>query len=126
MSGGTTATSKYYSANGQRVAMRVNGILSYLLSDMLGSSTVALNSDGSGQAVQLFSPYGSVNYSWGSMPTTYNFTGQRLDSQTGLLYYIFRCYDSFSGRFLRAVTVLKNANWMDPYGSDGGQPRTKN
>ncbi|MFL5626095.1 MAG: RHS repeat-associated core domain-containing protein [Ktedonobacteraceae bacterium] len=126
ISGGTTATAKYYSADGQRVAMRVNGTLSYLLSDILGSSTIALNSDGSGQAVQLFSPYGSVNYSWGSMPTTYNFTGQRLDSQTGLLYYNFRYYDSVSGRFVRADTMEVNERGMDPYAYVGGNPETKN
>jgi RHS repeat-associated protein len=126
ISGGTTATAKFYSAGGRRVAMRVNGTLSYLLSDILGSSTVALNSDGSGQAVQLFSPYGSVNYSWGSMPTTYNFTGQRLDSQTGLLYYNSRYYDPVSERFVRADTVQNNANGMDPYAYVGGNPETMN
>ncbi len=126
ISGGTTATAKYYSANGQRVAMRVNGILSYLLSDNLGSSTVALNSDGSGQAVQLFSPYGSARYSWGSMPTTYNFTGQRLDSLTGLLYYGFRYYDPFSGRFTRADTEENNTSGIDPYTYVRDNPETKN
>ncbi len=125
ISGGTTATSKYYTAGGQRVAVRVNGILSYLLSDILGSSTIALNSDGSGQAVQLFSPYGSVNYSWGSMPTTFNFTGQRLDSQTGLLYYNFRYYDALSGRFVRADTMQNNERGMDPYAYVGDNPETK-
>src|SRR5258708_24954841 len=126
ISGGTTATSKYYSANGQRVAMRVNGILSYLLSDMLGSSTVALNSDGSGQAVQLFAPYGSVRYSGGTMPTTYNFTGQRLDSQTGLLYYNSRYYDPVSGRFVQADMVESNAGGMDPFAYVGDNPESMN
>ncbi len=125
ISGGTTATSKYYSTGGQRVAMRVNGLLSYLLSDNLGSSTVALNSDGSGQAVQLFSPFGSVRYSWGTMPTTYNFTGQRLDSQTGLLYYNSRYYDPVSERFMRADMVESNAGGMDPFAYVGDNPETK-
>jgi YD repeat-containing protein len=79
ITGGTITPTKYYSANGQRVAMRTNSTLSYLLSDVLGSSTVALDSTGATQAVQLFAPYGTVRYSQGSMPTAYNFTGQRLD-----------------------------------------------
>ncbi len=81
LTGGTTTTTKYYNVNGQRVAMRTNSTLSYLLSDVLGSSTIALTGTGSTQAVQLFAPYGAVRYSQGTMPTTYNFTRQRLDSR---------------------------------------------
>jgi RHS repeat-associated protein len=126
LSGGTITPTKYYSAGGQRVAMRTNSTLSYLLSDALGSSTVALDSTGNTQAVQLFAPYGTVRYSQGSMPTTYNFTGQRLDSQTGLLYYNFRYYDPLSGRFTRADTTQTNAGGMDPYAYVGDNPETKN
>jgi RHS repeat-associated protein len=60
------------------------------------------------------------------MPTTYNFTGQRLDNQTGLLYYNFRYYDPLSGRFARADTQQNNANGMDPYAYVAGNPETKN
>jgi len=42
---GTTTTIKYYSLNGQKVAMHWNSVLYYLLSDSLGSSTVALKDD---------------------------------------------------------------------------------
>ncbi len=126
LSGGTITITKYYNVNGQRVAMRTNSTLSYLLSDVLGSSTIALTSSGSTQAVQLFAPYGSIRYSQGTMPTTYNFTGQRLDSQTGLLYYGFRYYDPLSGRFTRADTTQTNAGGMDPYAYVGNNPETKN
>jgi len=50
-------TTRYYNINGQRVAMRTNSTLSYLLSDVLGSSTIALSSTDSAQAVQLFAPH---------------------------------------------------------------------
>src|SRR6266704_3593285 len=125
LTGGTITPTKYYNVNGQRVAMRTSSTLSYLLADALGSSTVALTSSGSTQAVQLFAPYGSIRYSQGSMPTTYNFTGQRLDSQTGLLYYNFRYYDPLSGRFVRADTTQTNAGGMDPYAYVGDNPETK-
>jgi hypothetical protein len=92
ITGGTPTTTKFYSVGGQRLAMRTSTTLTYLLSDALGSSTVALDSTGTTQAVQLFAPYGTVRYSQGTMPSTYNFTGQRLDSQTGLLYYNARYY----------------------------------
>jgi hypothetical protein len=56
LTSGTTTTTKYYNVNGQRVAMKTNSTLSYLLSDVLGS-TIALTSTGSTQAVQLFAPH---------------------------------------------------------------------
>jgi len=56
------------------------------------------------------------------MPTTYNFTGQRLDSETGLLYYNFRYYDPVSGRFVRADTVDTNAKGIDPFAYVGDSP----
>ena len=86
---------------------------------------MALKDDGTTQAAQLFAPYGAVRHSSGTMPTTYNFTGQRLDSQTGLLYYNFRYYDPVSGRFVRADTVQNNAGGMDPYAYVGDSPENK-
>ncbi len=83
--------------------------LSYLIPDALASSSIALNSSGSVTATQLFAPFGGVRYSQGTMPTTYNFTGQRLDSETGLFYDNSRYYDPLSGRFVRADTVQSNA-----------------
>ncbi len=122
-------TIKYYSENGQRVAMRVNGTLSYLHPDMLGSSSLAFTSAGAVQAAQLYAPYGSVRYTFGTMPggstEPFNFTGQRLDTQTGLLYYNARYYDPLSGRFTRADTVQNNAGGMDPYAYVGDNPVTR-
>jgi len=47
-----------------------------------------------------------VRYQWGSLPTTYNYTGQRLDGDTGLLYYGARYYDPALMRFVQADTVV--------------------
>ena len=86
----------------------------------------ALNDSGQVIAVRHYSPYGKADYSWGSMPTSFNYTGQRLDSQTGLLYYNFRSYDPVSGRFVRADTKQNNAGGMDPYAYVGDNPETRN
>src|SRR5579884_317702 len=59
------------------------------------------------------------------MPTSYNFTGQRLDSETGLLYYGARYYDPMSGRFTQADLVLNNAEGMDPYAYVGENPESR-
>jgi RHS repeat-associated protein len=105
--------------------MRQGNTLSYLLSDGLGSTTIALSSTGSVTAVQLFAPYGSWRYSKGSMPTDYTFTGQRLDRETGLLYYGARYYDPLSGRFTQADLLQNNVVGMDPYAYVGNNPETR-
>jgi len=100
--------------------------LDYLVSDPLGSNTVAFNSTGQVIALQHYSPYGTGDYSWGTMPTTYNYATQRLDSQTGLLYDNFRYYDPLIGRYVRSDTVQDNATGMDPYAYVGDNPESKN
>ncbi len=104
--------------------MRQGNTLSYLLSDELGSTTITLSSTGSVTAVQLFAPYGSSRSSKGSMPTDYNFTGQRLDRETGLLSYGARYYDPLSGRFTQADLLQNNTVGMDPYAYVGENPET--
>jgi hypothetical protein len=52
----TTASvaTKYYYAGSQRVAMRQNGVLYYLLSDHLGSTSIVANSSGSRYSEQRY------------------------------------------------------------------------
>ncbi len=125
ITGASSTITNYYSVDGQRVAMRKGAILSYLLPDFLGSDSIALNGDGSVQAVQVFAPYGSVRYRDQVMPTDYSFTGQRADSLSGLLYDNARYYDPVSGRFTRADTVQTNTTGSDPYVYVGDSPESK-
>jgi RHS repeat-associated protein len=106
INGSQTSTTKYYTVNGQRVAMRQDGVLSYLVPDLLGSVSLTLYGDGSTEAMQLYAPYGATRYSDGTTPTAYGFTGQRFDSTTGLMYYGTRYYDPVSGRFTSADSLL--------------------
>jgi RHS repeat-associated protein len=117
--GGTTTTTTYYYAGGQRIALAVNGTLSYLASDLLGSATVALDGSGTPTASQLYAPYGSTRYSNGTMPTDYGFTGQRADAASGLDYYGARYYDPTLGQFTSADTVMDGLN---RYSYVGGNP----
>ena len=126
LSGGTTTTTKFYNLNGSRIAVRTSSTLSYVVSDPLGSNTVALNNIGQVMALQHYSPYGTVDYSWGSMPTSFNYAGERLDKQTGLLYDNFRFYDPVVGRFVRSDNVQDNSKGMDPYAYVGDNPETRN
>jgi YD repeat-containing protein len=90
--GGVT---KYYYAGGQRVAMRSNGTLSYILSDHLGSTS--LTTDGVSGAVTSelrYTAWGEVRYQAGVTPTNYTYTGQYDNTgDFGLMYYNARFYD---------------------------------
>jgi RHS repeat-associated core domain len=122
--GVTMDTTKYYSVGGQNVAMVNSQGWFTLVPDMQGGSTLVLNANGSVRAVQLFAPYGAVRYSSGTMPTDHNYTGQKLDSASGLLYYNARYYDPVSGRFISADTVENNGQGNDPYAYVKGNPET--
>jgi RHS repeat-associated protein len=104
--GSTTTKTAYYYANGQRVAMAVNGSFSYLVADGLGSANAVLNGSGGVTANVLYAPYGSARYTSGIVPTDRGFTGQIADATSGLDYYGARYYDSVAGQFASADTML--------------------
>jgi RHS repeat-associated protein len=105
LNGATTKTAYYY-ANGERFAMSVNGSISYLATDGLGSANVTLDAGGNVTASVLYAPYGLARYTSGTMPTDRGFTGQIADSNSGLDYYGARYYDPVAGQFASADTVL--------------------
>ncbi len=104
--GHTTTTSAFYYANSMRLAMAINGHVSYLANDALGSATAALR-NGSVEASQLYAPYGTLRFQDGTMPTTFGFTGQRTDAVSGLDYYGARYYDPLAGQFASADNMLE-------------------
>jgi RHS repeat-associated protein len=108
---GTTTTTTYYGG----LALAVNGVLSYLVADGVGSLTEAVDTNGNVEASQLYAPYGRLRYSSGTMPTSYGFTGQRQDALTGLDYFNARYYDPQAGQFISADTVLPGGGY-DPWG----------
>ncbi len=128
--GTTTTTTTYYYVGTMRVALAVNGVISYLASDALNSVSVALSSSGTAQASQLYAPYGTVRYTNGTMPGSYGFTGQHTDTTTGLDYFNARYYDPVAGQFTSADTMLPGKGF-DPWGLSRyayveGNPETRN
>jgi RHS repeat-associated protein len=109
----TTAGARtlYYTFNGQVVARRDANSVIYLHGDHLGSVTWAFNASGQQLYGQEYGPWGNVRA--GSMTTSLNYTGQRLDG-TGLLYYHARYYDPVLARFVSADSAIPNpANPQD-------------
>ena len=116
---------KYYSAGGMLLGLNTahdaSGI-NYLASDGLGSVSEALSPSGSATGAQLYSPYGGMRYSSGTMPTNKGFTGQYSDvASSGLDYYGARYYDPSLGQFTSGDTTNDGLN---RYGYVKGNPET--
>ena len=98
---------KYYAEGGQHIALRVNGVLSWLATDHLGSTAVTANETGARIAELRYRPWGESRYTFGATPTQRRFTGQTLDNVAGGLYfYNARYYDPALGRFASADTIV--------------------
>jgi RHS repeat-associated protein len=76
--------------------------VSYIHGDHLGSVSATSGAQTGGQT---FGPWGNVT-SGGSSATSRNYTGQYLDSASGLLYYHARYYDATLARFISADSVV--------------------
>jgi RHS repeat-associated protein len=108
----STSSKKYYYAGAQRLAMRENNTLYYLVGDHLGSTSVVANSSGAFYSELRYTAWGETRYSSGTMPTDFRFTGQRQTQGAGLewlYYYNARWYDPTVGRFLQADTLVPDA-----------------
>ncbi|MGB4801058.1 MAG: RHS repeat-associated core domain-containing protein, partial [Anaerolineae bacterium] len=92
---------------GQRVALRVNGVVRWLATDHLGSTSITVNENGAPDAELRYKPWGESRYTFGATPTKRRFTGQVLDDVAGGLYfYNARYYDPTLGRFTQADTLV--------------------
>jgi len=103
-----TTVRKYYYAGAVRVAMRVGGNTFYLLNDHLTSTAITTNSSGVRQTELRYFAYGGTRYNPGSQMTLYRYTGQCVETGTGLYDYGARWYDPAIGRFLAADSIVPN------------------
>jgi RHS repeat-associated protein len=113
----------YYYLGAKMVAMkRVNyatGNGQYrMVGDHLGSTTLIVNSASTPSVVhrQYHKPYGEVAWEspQGGSLTTFGYTGQRLDKESGLMYYGARYYDPVLAHFVSAdPTVPDVSNPID-------------
>jgi RHS repeat-associated protein len=101
-----SAFQRFSGSNGQRVAMRQEGVVYYIHSDHLGSTSLTTDQRQQVEARQLYHPYGTPRWSQGTLPTDYTFTGQRLEAGLGLMHYGARFYSPRLGRFVSADTIV--------------------
>ena len=82
-----------------------------VVGDHLGSTTLVVDTSSPPQVVhrQYYKPYGEVAYSAGSSRTTIGYTGQRLDTESGLMYYGARYYDPVLSYFVSADGIIPGA-----------------
>ncbi len=79
----------------------------WLLSDHLGSTSLAYKTDGTEVLRQYYYPWGNLRgSSEPTVPTDVGYTGQRLDVSTELMFYNARYYDPLTGRFTAADTIV--------------------
>ncbi|MFZ1709442.1 MAG: hypothetical protein WAW20_12730 [Anaerolineae bacterium] len=87
-SGSSTTSTKYYQAGGQRIALRVNGVVRWLTTDHLGSTALTASETGGRLSEIRYKPWGETRGTpYQTTPTTYRFTGQREDASIGLYFY---------------------------------------
>jgi RHS repeat-associated protein len=62
-----------------------------------------------------YKPWGTTRYTTGTSPTTFQFTGQRLESSFGLYFYGARWYDSYLNRWIQPDTIIPDTNNSQSY-----------
>ncbi len=101
----TVVVKKYYTVAGQRIGMRENGVLYYLHTDHLGSTSLTTDESGAAVAEQKYLPYGEVRWVTGTLPTDFGYTGQRAED-FGLYDYRARHYSPHAGRFISPDSIV--------------------
>jgi RHS repeat-associated protein len=102
----------YVFAGNLRVAKVADGVTSYFHKDHLGSSTVMTNNSGTVVEASGYMPFGEFRSHSGTFTSSYKFTDQELDSESGFYNYDARLYDPVIGRFISADPLVLNP--IDP------------
>ena len=115
VNGETETILKYYFAAGKRIAMRQNGVVTFLLADHLGSTSVTTDSSGVLVSSMLYTAFGETHSSTGMTTSDYLYTGQREESEIGLYFYNARFYDAALARFISADTIVPQPGDIKSY-----------
>jgi RHS repeat-associated protein len=107
------AVTKYYFAGTQRIALRKDGVLNFVMGDHLGSTSLTTDENGNELASMRYKAWGETRHATGNLNTDYQYTGQRTVGEIGLHFYReaslwdnARWYDSSLSRFTSADTII--------------------
>ncbi|MFT3890489.1 MAG: RHS repeat-associated core domain-containing protein [Anaerolineales bacterium] len=115
---------KYYYAGSQRIAMRNNGDLKFLLGDHLGSTSLVTDTNGQNVTETRYTAWGEVRYASGTTPTKYTYTGQySYTADFGLMFFNARWVDMSLGRFAQADSIVPDGiQGLDRYAYVNNSP----
>jgi RHS repeat-associated protein len=102
----------YIFAGSLRIADKKGSQLRYYHKDHLGSTAAVTDQGGNTLATMAYLPYGGKRGAADISQTSFKYTDQELDAETGLYNYDARLYDPVVGRFISADSILPK--WYDP------------
>jgi len=106
-------TISYYCADGLRIAMKDDGVVSYLYGDQLGSTSVTADINRTLVSKSHYHPWGTSRYIQGTTPTDYAYTGQKQEGD--IYFYNARWYDPQLGRFMQADTLVPSTQGIQGF-----------
>lgn len=86
--------------------------------DQIGSTRLLTDSSGSVQATYTYDPYGNILAHAGTGDTPFLYTGQYLDSESGLYYLRARYYDPTTAQFVTVDPVANLTHSWYEYAAD--------
>lgn len=106
----TAKETLYYQFGGDTIAMRTGGELHWMITDHLASTATTYKADRTEQPQhQYYHPWGNLRgTTTPTVPTDTGYTGQTLDTTTGLMHYNARYYDPTTARFVSPDTIVPN------------------
>ena len=112
----TAQETQYVYALGSLIAMKKAGVVHYVLTDRLGSTSVQLSPSGALENRTRYTAFGRSRDAATGLVTDRRYTGQRFDEAVDLYDYMAREYDQTIGRFTQP----------DPAGPDITTPQSLN
>ncbi|SDT78946.1 intein C-terminal splicing region/RHS repeat-associated core domain-containing protein [Actinoplanes derwentensis] len=102
----TVTATRYYSHNGQTIAMRTTTGVTWLAGGQNGTAELAVNASTSALTQRRTLPFGEQRGTKPTWPGEQGFVGGTMDATTGLTHLGAREYDQASGRFLSVDPVI--------------------